>query len=93
MGRDLYNGWVVKSLERKCYCDFVHLKVNTFETDVITFYCYRCNLFFYDIYKFLGQGDGDFRTLREVIKKNMMNTKIVGFHYLCKERCLVFDIF
>ena len=32
-------------------------------------------------------------TLREVIYKNMMNTKIVGFHYSDKQRCAVFDIF
>ena len=54
-------------------------------TDVIHFFSY--------IYKFLGRSDGDFGTLREVIKKNMINTKIVRFHYAYKQRCIVFEIF
>ena len=32
-------------------------------------------------------------TLREVIKNNMMNNKIVGLHYSEKQRCIVFEIF
>ena len=32
-------------------------------------------------------------TLREVIKKNMINTKIVKFHNAVKQRCIVFEIF
>ena len=48
---------------------------------------------FYYIHKFLGRGDGDFGTLREVIKNNMMNTKIVGLHYSDKQRCIVFENF
>ena len=32
-------------------------------------------------------------TLREVNDKNIMNTKIVEFHYSDKQRCEVFDIF
>ena len=32
-------------------------------------------------------------TLREVIKKNMMNIKIVGLHYSDKQRSIVFKIF
>ena len=54
-------------------------------TDVILFYIY--------IYKFLGRRDGDFGTLRVVIKKNMMNTKIIGFSYSDNERYIVFEIF
>ena len=57
-GRVLYNGWVVKFLERKCYSDFVYTKVYTFEIDVIYFCCYICNTFF--LY-YIGCGDGDFR--------------------------------
>ena len=32
-------------------------------------------------------------TLTEIIYKNTMNTKIVGFEYSHKQRCVVFDIF
>ena len=32
-------------------------------------------------------------TLREVMNKNLMNTKIVGFHYSNKQICVVFDNF
>ena len=32
-------------------------------------------------------------SLREIIKKNMMNTKIVGLHYSDKQRRIVFEIF
>ena len=32
-------------------------------------------------------------TLREIIYKNMMNTKIFRFHYSEKQICAVFDIF
>ena len=86
-GTVLYNGWDFRSLNRKCCIDFVHPNVNTFETDVIPLYCYSCYSYFLYLQIFLSV---IMRTLREVIEKNMNNTKIVRFHYCDKQSCAVF---
>ena len=82
--RDVYIAFFSNSI-------YVHCRKWSFSFffNIIHFYFYKYNSFFYIFLNFKG---AVMRTLREYIDKNMITNKIVAFHYYDKLRRAVSDI-